>query len=104
MQYIEQDCTIVHEGLTYTSGGACVTPDRIVAYLGKDGVLTDWHGATIGQYRIKSTWRTPHSGLSDSMHQCYARVDGVTYTGRSAGVGMVFTGRRVSTRARVAAF
>jgi hypothetical protein len=94
--YIEKDCTFEHEGRTFEAGGAVVTPDRIIAYLGKDGVLTDWHGNKIGTYRVTSTWRTPASYVSSTMHQVYATVDGVTYTGRSAGVGMSFKGRRVA--------
>jgi len=88
-----------------------VTPDRIVAYLGPDtgvpgaptirglreGILTDWHGTELGTYRITRTWRTPRSYVSSTMHQVYATVDGVTYTGRSAGVGMIFKGKVIKT-------
>ena len=94
MKYIETDCTFTHGGKTFESGGAMVTPDFIVAYLGKDGVLTDWHGERLGTYRIVSTWKTPRSYVSSSMSQVIATVDGVSYTGRSAGVGMVYKGRR----------
>ena len=95
MEYVEQDCTVKHKGREFTSGGAVVTPDWIIAYLGKDGALNDWHGAKLGTYRIASTWRTPRSSMSSTMSQVYATVDGVTYTGRSAGIGMIFQGRRV---------
>jgi hypothetical protein len=94
--YIEKECTVTHEGRTFEAGGAVVTPGRIVAYLGRDGVLTDWHGKPLGNYRITASWSTPHSFVSDTMHQVYATVDGVTYTGRSAGVSMIFKGRRVA--------
>ena len=92
--YVETKCVFTHEGRSYESGGAIVTPDRIIAYLCKDHQLNDWHGNKLGTYRITSTWKTPRSYVSDVMHQVYAKVDGVTYTGRSAGEGMIFTGRR----------
>ncbi len=92
--YLETDCTFEHEGRKFESGGAVVTPDRIFAYLGKDSVLTDWHGKPLGTYRITATWRTPRSYVSSTMHQVYATVDGITYSGRSSGVGMSFSGRR----------
>ena len=97
MQYIETDCTIEHEGRKFTSGGAIVTPERIIAYLGKAGTLTDWHGQQIGTYRITSTWCTPRSWFSSTVSQVHAHVDGVNYTGRSAGEGCVFAGKRRKT-------
>lgn len=99
MEYIEQNCTIKHEGREFTSGGAFVTPEYAVAYLGKDGVLTDWHGKPIGTYRVTSTWRTPRSFVSSTMSQVRATIDGIVYHGRSAGVGMVFTGKRAKVQA-----
>jgi hypothetical protein len=71
-----------------------VTPDLITAYPDKDGVLNDWKGNPLGTWRATSTWRTPRSFFSDTMSQIEATVDGVTYTGRGAGIGMVFNGRR----------
>lgn len=94
MEYVETDCTIEHEGRKFTSGGAFVNPGFVVAYLGADGQLTDWHGKAIGTYRITSTWRTPRSYVSSTMHQVRAVVDGLTYTGRSAGHGMIYRGKR----------
>ena len=91
--FIEQDCTITHEGRSFTADGAVVTDARLIAYLGKDGVLTDWHGNQIGTYRTVSTWKTPHSFLSSTMSAVHARVDGKTYKGRSAGEGMLFRGK-----------
>lgn len=93
MDYIEQDCTIEIEGKTFESGGAVVTPDAIVAYLGKNGSLQDWHGNELGNYRISASWRV-NSYVSSHMHQVYAWVDGVRYTGRSGGEGMLFKGRK----------
>lgn len=97
--YIETDCTIEHDGRKFTAGGAYVAPDRIVAYLGKDGALTDWHGKQLGTYRITRTWPTPRSFASSTMSQVYAVVDSVTYQGRSAGDGMIFRGRLFFPRA-----
>lgn len=68
--------------------------NEIVAYLGMDGVLTDWHGNAIGTYKIVSSWPTPRSFVSSRQFQVETRVDGITYTGRSAGVGMAYRGKR----------
>ena len=92
--YVEQDCTFEHEGQKFTAGGAFVTETHITAYLAKNGVLTDWHGNPIGSYRVTSSWPTPRSFVSSSMLQVVAHVDGNHYKGRSAGVGMVFNGKR----------
>lgn len=91
--FVETDCTIIHDGQGFTSGGAIVTDGRIIAYLANDGKLTDWHGNAIGTYRIKSSWRI-WSCLSDRMFQIQATVNGVKYNGRSLGVGMSFAGKR----------
>ena len=100
------NCTITHQGKTFQSGGAVVTPDYCVGYVGAQPdnqtegaqrTLTDWHGATIGTIRLTSTWRTPRSYVSSRMYQAYAVVDGVTYTGRTCGTGMIFKGKRVKS-------
>jgi hypothetical protein len=93
MNYAETDCTITHEGRTVSSGGAAITDDHCIAYLGKDGVLTDWHGRPLGTYKIISTWRTPRSYVSTTMHAVHATANGKLYKGRSAGVGMSFSGK-----------
>jgi hypothetical protein len=67
--------------------------NKIVAYLGEKGKLTDWHGNEIGTYSITSTWRTPRSYVSSTMNQVVARVQGSIYKGRSAGIGMSFVGK-----------
>lgn len=109
MIYIERDCTLEFEGRKFTSGGAFVTPERIVAYVGKplgDGMgvdrfgstsrraLLDWHGRQIGTCYLSSKWRV-HSYVGDYLYQIYATVDGIQYTGRGFGEGMVFRGKRV---------
>lgn len=65
----------------------------IVAYLHRDGILTDWHGNKLGTYKVTASWRI-HSWMSTHMYQVEARVDGITYTGRSLGVGMIYKGKR----------
>ena len=91
--YVERDCAISLRGTAYTAG-AIVTPDYLVAYPAANGVLTDWHGAAIGTWRATSTWRTPRSFVSSTMHQIEAKVNGMVYTGRGAGVGMIYRGKR----------
>lgn len=86
--YIESNCTIEHAGRTFESGGAIISEQFIIAYLGKSSILTDWHGSPIGQYRILSTWKTPRSYISSTMHSVECFVNGVRYVGRSAGEGM----------------
>lgn len=93
-KYVEQGTSITYQGKKYTAGGAVVTSKVLIAYLDKGGVLTNWKGAKLGTYRIVSSWRTPRSYVSDRMYQVEATVEGVTYTGRSAGVGMLFKGKR----------
>ncbi len=90
--YVERDCVIEHEGRRFESGGAFVSPAHVIAYLGKNGMLSDWHGRCLGTYRITSTWKI-RSWISRTMHQVEVAVAGVTYTGRSSGVGMIYRGR-----------
>jgi hypothetical protein len=92
--YVEENCAVTFEGRTYESGGAYVSPEHIIAYPGSGGILNDWHGRPLGTWRIAATWPTPNSWISRSMHQIEATVDGVTYTGRGRGEGMIFKGRR----------
>ncbi len=108
--YIEQDCTITHEGRSFTAGGAVVTDNFITAYVGKasrtdlltnargwERPLTDWHGNRIGACKITSSWPIygKHGRTGDDMHQIYATVDSKLYTGRGMGEGMCCNLRRV---------
>jgi hypothetical protein len=68
--------------------------DTVVGYLGDNGTLTDFHGNKIGTYRTLSTWKTPRSYVSSTYSSVEAFVDGKRYTGRSAGRGMRFYGKR----------
>lgn len=102
MLYVETACTVEHNGRTFEAGGAVVHPEFITAYVGKqqDGapagvrVLTDWHGNPLGTIRFTSSWMTPRSYMSSRMYQGRAVVGGAVYTGRTAGEGMVFRGKR----------
>ena len=110
MEYVETNCVIEHEGRKFEFGGAIVTPERIVAYVGPiiggrgfEGrlgseppyrELRDWHGAKLGTIRLTKSWRV-RSYVGSRMYQAYATVDGVLYTGRTFGEGMSFTGRKV---------
>ena len=100
MEYVEKNCCIEHEGKHFCAGGAVVTADRIVAYPAANGVLQDWHGKAIGTWRAVSSWSTPRSYMSSRMYQIEARVDGVTYTGRGCGIGMMYSGRAKCAKAR----
>lgn len=110
MEYIEKDCTITHQGKSFTSGGAVITPDIVIGYVGDkvDGknyrILTDWHGNAIGRCRITSTWENRNSWQSSTMHQIVAIVDGIAYTGRGMGLGMIYKGKkcRTANSARIA--
>ena len=101
LSWIEEHCTIEHQGRHYTAGGAVVADTYVIAYVGEvipGGTvrqLTDWHGNVIGSCRITATWRTPRSFLSDTMSQVYATVARRRYTGRSAGPGTIFRGRLI---------
>ncbi len=93
MNYVESDCVFTFQDREFESGGAFVSPAYIVAYLGKDNNLLDWHGAKLGTYRTTASWRTPNSYVSSRYYQVEASVDGVVYTGRSAGEGMIYKGK-----------
>ncbi len=96
--YIERDCVVKHEGREFEARGAVVTPAVIVAYPAAGGILQDWHGQAIGTWRAVSIWKTPRSYLSATMSQIEAIVDGITYTGRGAGVGMIYKGKAKAKR------
>lgn len=86
----------------------------IIAYLGKtlgDGMgvdrhgptsrraLNDFHGNKIGTAFISSSWRV-YSFMGTHMHQIYATINGVQYTGRGFGEGMSVALRPVKKRSR----
>ena len=109
--YIETNCTFEHGGRTFEAGGAYVTPDRVIAYPGRDetsridprgeatsGPLKDWHGNKIGTWKAVLSWPTPRSYMASRMFQIEAVVNGITYTGRGCGEGMIYKGKRKAGR------
>ena len=105
-EFIEQDCTVVHDGRQFTSGGAFVTETLARGYLqfdtpemlGVTGSVTDWHGNLLGTARIVGKWPTPRSWMSSHMLQVECCIDGISYTGRGAGNGMAWTGNRCAAK------
>ncbi len=92
--YIERDCVFRFQNKDFEAGGAVITPERLIAYPRANGVLGDRHGNPIGTWRVVSTWRTPRSFVSSTMRQIETTVNGVLYTGRGAGVSMIYKGKR----------
>jgi len=95
--YIEKDCTFTFQGKTFEHGGAVVSPEYIIAYPGKDGILTDWHGKPIGTWHAVASWPV-YSFIGSHMYQIEAVVDNIIYTGRGFGEGMIYKGKRKSSR------
>jgi hypothetical protein len=66
--------------------------DQFVGYLGHDNRLLDGRGRVIGNYEITKTW----DAMSEvKMHQVYATVNGVTFTGKAQASSKVFRGERL---------
>jgi hypothetical protein len=108
----EADCTIEHDGHSYTAGGAVVTPDRATAYLPcgtymdsdrffrsltgrtiprstESHPLTDWHGNRIGTFTITSRQAVPSAYPGNYTYHISATIDGRRYYGRTGGPGMI---------------
>jgi hypothetical protein len=68
MKYVEQDCVMKFQGKEFEYGGAIVDENHCIAYLAKDGILVDWHGRTLGTYKITHTWRLPWNSYT-ATHQ-----------------------------------
>lgn len=92
--FVEQDCTIAHEGRTFESGGAVVTDEFIVVYPRSDGKVCDWHGNVLGEAFVLSSWRTPRSYMAARMYSFAIYIDGVRYVGRGARNGMILRAKR----------
>jgi len=89
------------QGKTYYTHGAFVDEHRCVGYLGDDRELYSCNGEVLGTYRITATWRMPRTCfISSHQHQVEASINGMTYTGRSFGKGMIFKGRRLMSEIR----
>jgi len=87
--------SFTHEGKTFTSGGAHIDPEKATAYVSSDGLfLTTWNGKILALLHVTAKWATPRSFVSPEMWQAEATINGVQYTGRTAGPGMVWKGRR----------
>lgn len=90
--------SVFRAGRRFTAGGAAVQGGRAVGYLKKntDGTwsLTGWGSGKLGPCQITATWRTPRSYVSSTMVQAECKIDGVWYTGRGAGDGMLWQGKR----------
>ena|SRR5947208_1900095 len=84
---------VTHDGREYSALGSVVTAEHVIAYK-KGAQVTTWAGEVIGTCRVVSTWSTPHSYISSEMHQLEAVVNGVRYTGRCSGDGMIARLRR----------
>jgi hypothetical protein len=98
--YVEQDCTFEHEGRKFTSGGAYTSPEYAIGYLKFDkeylyatGKVNTWHGEYMGEAQIVARWKVK-SYMSDTMMQVICIINGMKYTGRSFGNGMIWKGKR----------
>ncbi len=106
--YIEAECTISHGGRKFESGGAFVSDQYVVGYVADlseagnrsgrlwhpSGRITNWHGdQTLGEITRATCWPI-RSYMSDRMWQLTARINGIYYTGRSSGNGMVWKGKK----------
>jgi len=91
---VEPDCAITFHGRKYEANGAVVRPQWIIAYMATDmSGITDWHGNRLGDATIKTSWATPTSYISERCYQVEATVNGITYTGRTGGGGMIYKGK-----------
>ncbi len=89
---------VTHAGRTFDALGSVVSPTYAAGYPdfapnATRGRLRSWDGADLGACRIVSAWRTPRSWTSSHMYQIEATIDGITYTGRGGGHGMLWRGR-----------
>ncbi len=97
--FVEQDCTVAFQGHKFTAGGAVATKTELIAYPGKNGQLKDWHGNTIGSYSVISSRPAIFFGRRSWQGSRYyfmrAKVNGVSYSLRGFGVGMVAQGKAI---------
>jgi hypothetical protein len=103
MTYTEKNCVFEHEGKAFEAGGAYYDGRHAVGYVGEliepaepkphSRALTNWAGERIGTCYLASGWRV-NSYIGSHMHQIYATIDGVKYTGRGFGEGMSVKLRR----------
>lgn len=83
-EFIEQDCTISHEGQQFTAGGAWLSPCsdgfwRGVVYADVQGRrVTDWHGNEI----VLAEFGRVYHGNYCRMQAISFVVDGLRFAGR----------------------
>jgi hypothetical protein len=96
--YVEQNCTIEHEGRQFTSGGAVVSESYLVAYPDEGGVLKDWHGNIIGTYTVLGSRPAIFFGHRSWQGSTYYYMRGhvgkAYYSLRGFGHGMIAKGKR----------
>lgn len=66
MQFIEKNCTVIHQGITFTANGAYKTDTIALVYLvGSPLKATDWHGNLIStDVEILSRWKQKGSRMT----------------------------------------
>ncbi len=101
MDYIETDCKFEHQGKTFEAGGAVVNEQYAIGYfkcqaMSTPDMITDWHGKQLSsKARVTASWPI-FSCLSHDMYQIEATIDGIAYTGRTLGDGMIWRGKRMA--------
>ena len=108
-RYSEGQCTVEYEGREFSSNGAEVTDNYLLAYgkfkkeiLGEKGEITNWKGDKLGDAWIVGKWRTPNGFISSYQYQYDVLINGIWFTARGLGSGMLCRGRRkkIQTRSR----
>jgi len=87
-----------HEGKEYAAGGSLVTPEYAIGYMSRDmRAILSWDGQTLGTARVTASWPI-RSFMSDRMYQVSATIEGIRYTGRTCGAGMIWRGKARRTK------
>lgn len=68
--------------------------------VGSTGYLMGPSRDVIGRATVKAVWATPRSFVSSHYLQVEVKVGGLTYTGRSAGNGMLWQGKLTAASRR----
>lgn len=106
IELLDEKSTLSFQGQDHTAGSGFLNElwcygypeapgNDIREHPGCRGRLLSGQGKFIGNFEIVSVWRTPKSFVSS--HYCSMRVytkGGRVYSGRCAGFGMLFKGRR----------
>lgn len=97
--FVEKNCVVEFQGRKFEAGGAVVTENYLVAYPDKNGRLNDWRGNQIGTWRVISSRPAVFFGYRSCFSSRYfymrATVNGVVYSLRGFGEGMVAKGRKI---------